>query len=70
MIFILKVLITFLILFMFYWLVIEWLWEEDKISDEWHEIVQKAGYSSLAALMVGAIASIGIFLIVLIWKGL
>ena len=67
--FILKLLITFFIIFLFYWGAIELLWEEDKISDEWHDIVQEAGLMGMAVLMIGGIAAIGIMLILFVWEG-
>lgn len=67
--FILKLLITFFIMFLLYWGAIELLWEEDKISDEWHDIVQEAGLMGMAVLMIGGIALIGIMLILFVWKG-
>lgn len=69
MIFILKLLITFFIMFLLYWGAIELLWEEDKISDEWHDIVQEAGLKGMVILTIGGIALIGIMLIYFVWKG-
>lgn len=68
-IFILKLLITFFIIFLLYWGAIELLWEEDKISDEWHDIVQEAGLMGMVVLMIGSIAGLGLMLIWFLWKG-
>lgn len=67
--FILKLLITFFIMFLFYWGAIELLWEEDNISDEWHDIVQEFGKKSMAVLLIGSIAGMGLMLIFIVWKG-
>jgi len=67
--FLLKLVITFFVIFSLYWGAIEFLWEEDKISDEWHDIVQEFGKKSMAGLMIGSIVTLGVMLIFLVWKG-
>lgn len=67
--FIMKLVLTFFVILCLYWGAIELLWEEDKISDEWHKIVQEFGEKSMAGLMIVSIVTVGVMLIFLVWKG-
>ena len=67
--FLLKLVITFFVIFSLYWGAIEFLWEEDKISDEWHDFINNVGQKSMAGLMIGSIVILGLMLIWCIWKG-
>lgn len=68
-IFIFKLLLTLLVIFLFYWGAIELLWEEDKISDEWHDFIDNVGQKSMSLLFIGGIVAVGLIFIWCLWKG-
>ncbi len=68
--FLLKVLVTFYVIFVLYWGAIELLWEEDKISDEWHDFIQAIGTTCMALFFIGGIVAVGLMLIWCLWKGI
>ncbi len=69
MIFIIKLVVTFFIIFCFYWGAIEFLWEDDRVSDEWHDFINNVGQKSMAILFVVGIVAVGLMLIWCLWKG-
>ena len=69
MIFVVKLVLTFFVILCLYWGAIELLWEEDKISDEWHDFIREIGSARMAILFVGGIVAVGLMLIWFLWKG-
>lgn len=67
--FLLRVLITFFIIFLLYWGTIELLWEEDKISDEWHDFIREVGSTCITLFSIGGIVVILLMFIWFLWKG-
>ena len=67
--FIIKLVLTFFVILCLYWGAVELLWEEDKISDEWHDYIREFGTKSMVVLSVGGIAAIGVMLVFIVWKG-
>lgn len=67
--FIIKIVVTFFLILCFYWGAIELLWEEDKISDEWHDFVQAIGSTCMALFFIGGIVAVGLMIIWFLWKG-
>ena len=65
-----KIVLTFFVILCFYWGAIEFLWEEDKISDEWHDFIQEIGTTCMALFSIGGIVAIGLMFIWFLWKGL
>lgn len=67
--FIMKLVLTFFVIFCLYWGAIELLWEEDRVSDEWHDFVQEIGTTCMALFTIGGIVTIFLMFIWCLWKG-
>ena len=68
-VFVFKIVLTFFVILCFYWGAVELLWEENKISDEWHDFIQEIGTTCMVLLSIGGIVAIGLMLIWCLWKG-
>ena len=67
--FIMKLVLTFFVILSLYWGAIELLWEEDRVSDKWHDFIQEVGRTCMALFCIGGIVTILLMFIWCLWKG-